>query len=198
MHLHAASDDENKAVTSACLNRMPGPIVQAPPGGTSPRTINNLHVSNHHQHTERLEIIREEGAKQESQDEQSLEGQAVWVQGSMEEDKKRYRDLMAYMEEKRVEAKEQLKEEKERKEIAKKKEESWTLLRMSITYLKENEEGWRIRKMKECEKIKEEEKKDRLALAREKKVWNQEDLERRKPEIEEEDRRKARDSLCKS
>ena len=74
---------------------------------------------------------------------------AVWVQGSLEEDKKRYRDLMEYMEEKRVEAKEQLREERERKEIAKKKEECWTLLRMSISYLKQNEEGWKMRKMKE-------------------------------------------------
>ena len=76
---------------------------------------------------------------------------------------------MAYMEEKRVEAKELLREERERKEIAKKKEESWTLLRMSISFLKQNEEGWKLRKMKECERIREEEKQDRLALAREKK-----------------------------
>ena len=94
---------------------------------------------------------------------------AVWVQGSLEDDKQRYRDLMAYMEEKRVEAKELLREERERKEIAKKKEESWTLLRMSISFLKQNEEGWKLRKMKECERIREEEKQDRLALAREKK-----------------------------
>jgi hypothetical protein len=72
-HLHghtdssAASEEENKAVTSACLDRMPGPIVQASPGGTSPRTINNLHVSNH-QHIERLGTIREERVQKESQD----------------------------------------------------------------------------------------------------------------------------------
>jgi hypothetical protein len=60
---------------------------------------------------------------------------------------------MAYMEERRVEAKEQLKEERERKDAAKKKEESWTLLRMSISFLKQNEEGWKLRKMKECERI---------------------------------------------
>ena len=80
---------------------------------------------------------------------------------------------MAYMEEKRMEAKEHLKEhlkeENKRKEMAKNKEESWALLRMSITYLKQNEEGWRMRRMEECGKIREEEKQDRLALAREKK-----------------------------
>jgi hypothetical protein len=40
---------------------------------------------------------------------------------------------------------------------------------MSISFLKENEEGWKLRKMKECERIREEEKQDRLALTREKK-----------------------------
>ena len=169
-------------MTSACLDRMPGPIVQASPGGTSPRTINNIHVSNHH-HIEILGTVREEGVQQESQDDHQHEDHcqdhhgdhcqdhqdAVWVLGSLEDDKQRYRDLMAYMEEKRVEAKELLREERERKEIAKKKEESWTLLRMSISFLKHNEEGWKLRKMKECERIREEEKQDRLALAREKK-----------------------------
>ena len=44
----ASSEEEIKAVTPACLDRMPGPIVQASLGGTSPRTINKLHMSNHH------------------------------------------------------------------------------------------------------------------------------------------------------
>jgi hypothetical protein len=92
-----------------------------------------------------------------------------WAQGSLEEDKLRYRELMAYMEERRVEAKEQLKEERDRKDVANKKEESWSLIRMSISFLKENEEGWKLRKIKECERIGAEEKEDRLALAREKK-----------------------------
>jgi hypothetical protein len=60
---------------------MPGSIVQASPGGISPRTINNIHVSNHN-HIEIMRTAREEGDKQESQD-------AVWVQGSLEEDKQR-------------------------------------------------------------------------------------------------------------
>ena len=80
------------------------------------------------------------GTRDPSQDHQD----AVWVPGSKEEDKQRYRELMRYMEEKRVEAKELLKEEKERKETAKRKEESWKLLRMSIDFLKENEEGWKM------------------------------------------------------
>ena len=35
--------------------------------------------------------------------------------------------------------------------------------------MKKHEDSWRIRKMKECDRIREEEKKDRLAVAREKK-----------------------------
>jgi hypothetical protein len=41
----------------------------------------------------------------------------VWVRGSSEEDKKRLKELMDYIEEKRVEARELLMEEKKRKEI---------------------------------------------------------------------------------
>ena len=93
----------------------------------------------------------------------------VWVRGSSEEDTKRYKELMDYMEEKRVEARELLREENERKERAKEKENSWALLRLSMAYLKEHEEGWRVRKLKECDRIREEEKMDRLAVVREKK-----------------------------
>ena len=46
----------------------------------------------------------------------------------------------------------------------------WTLLRMSITYLKEKEVEWSERRMKECSRIREEEKMDRLALVRVKKL----------------------------
>ena len=76
---------------------------------------------------------------------------------------------MAYMEDMRAEAREKLKEERDRKDVARKKEESWSLLRMSISFLRENEEGWKMRKIKECERIRAEEREDRLALAREKK-----------------------------
>ena len=101
--------------------------------------------------------------------EQSLEDQAVWIEGSKDEDRMRYKALMAYMEEKRVEAREMIKGEEERKEMAKRMKESWALLRLSTAFLKENEEGWRKRKLEECERIREEDKKDRLALGREKK-----------------------------
>ena len=119
---------------------MPGSIVQASPGGNSPRTINNLHVSNHHpiggQKDDQQEQEHQGGAQGDPQEHQgdpqehqqaegNLEDAAIWVKGSLEEDKRRYKDLMAYMEDKRKEAKELLKEEEERKEMARSKTESW-------------------------------------------------------------------------
>jgi hypothetical protein len=38
-----------------------------------------------------------------------------------------------------------------------------------MAYLRKHEEGWRVRKMKECDRIREEERMDRLAIVREKK-----------------------------
>ena len=92
-----------------------------------------------------------------------------WVKGGKEEDNQRYRDLLQYMEEKRKDARNLLAADEERKRESKKKKESWALLRESTQFLKENEGKWRQRKIEECEKIKEEEKKDRLAVCREKK-----------------------------
>jgi hypothetical protein len=48
-----------------------------------------------------------------------------------------------------------------------------------MTYLQTHEEGRRIRKLKECERIREEEKMDRLAEGKEEEVWPTEDLQGR-------------------
>ena len=48
------------------------------------------------------------------------------------------------------------------------KEREWEMLRESVNILKNNEERWRTRRIDECERIKEEEKRDRLAIVREK------------------------------
>ena len=55
-------------------------------------------------------------------------------------------------------------EDEKRKMTAKKREEHWHLLRLSIEYLKQQETKWMTRRIAECERIKEEEKKDRLAI----------------------------------
>ena len=74
-----------------------------------------------------------------------------WIIGSKEEDNMRYRELLKYMEEKR----------KEDREILSQEERSQDL--------KEKDGAWRQRRIEECDKIREEEKRDRLAVTREKK-----------------------------
>ena len=100
------AQQEIKAVNPACSYRMPGPIVQASTGGTSPRT-NQIYPSFKHQPIKGKGGQEQEGEHQE--DSKDHKEGAVWVEGSKEDDNRRYRDLMAYMEEKRVEAKELLK-----------------------------------------------------------------------------------------
>jgi hypothetical protein len=127
---------------------MPGPRAQASPGGTIPKTIKSNPMINHQQFEGEPKTIPKEATREEGQ------GQQI---------------LMNYMEEKRAEARELLKEEKERKKKARDRENSWALMRLSIEYLRENEEGWRLRKIRECERIREEDKKDRLPVVKEKK-----------------------------
>ena len=118
-----------RAILAPCIDRMPGPIVQASTGGTSPGTSYETSKTNITQiEVQSLEMGTERDTP-------------VWVRGSSEEDIKRYKGLMDYMEEKRVEARELLREENERKERAKEKENSWALLRLSMAYLKKHEEG---------------------------------------------------------
>ena len=71
----------------------------------------------------------------------------------------------------RQEARDRQQEDEARRGRAKKRHESFELLRTSLNFLREREEKWRTRKIAECERIKEEEKKDRLAMAKEKKRW---------------------------
>ena len=49
-----------------------------------------------------------------------------------------------------------------------KKEEHWKLLSLCIKEIKGNDEKWTTRKIEECDRIKEEDKRDRLAIANEK------------------------------
>ena len=45
----------------------------------------------------------------------------------------------------------------------------WELLRVSMEFIKKNEQKWRTRNLKECTKIRELEKEERLAIAKGKK-----------------------------
>ena len=81
----------------------------------------------------------------------------------------RYRNFLAYCEERREEAKKLLEGDEDRKREAKRKKEVWDLMRESMDFLSKNQERWKERRIEESKRIKEEDKKDRLAIAKEKK-----------------------------
>ena len=154
---------------------MPTPKVWASPGGTSPRTIKVNPETN-------PPIIEEpvpkpdkgkEAGNQGPEEEGGREGdgdkEGTWVIGADEEDNKIYREFISYCEERREEQKLRVKEDEERMKEARKKEATWELLRTSISYLKEKDGVWKTRKIVECDRIKENEKRDRLAVAKMKK-----------------------------
>ena len=82
------------------------------------------------------------------------------------EEREKYRLFLAYCEERRKEWRKQEEEDTTRKEMQRRKEEHWKLFRESISFLKENERHWQQRKIKEVDRIKEEEKADRLAVCK--------------------------------
>jgi hypothetical protein len=92
-----------------------------------------------------------------------------WVRGGTDDENKRYGKLLEYMEEKREEARRQIKESDEKKEEAKKKKARWDLMRESMEFLRSNSDKWQERKILECERIRQEEKEDRLAVIKVKK-----------------------------
>ena len=59
--------------------------------------------------------------------------------------------------------------DEDRKREAKRKKEVWDLMRESMDFLSKNQEKWRERGIEESKRIKEEDKKDWLAIAKEKK-----------------------------
>ena len=121
--------------------------------------------------------IEEDGQENDKPEKAEREGQGAgtWVAGGTEEDNKRYLEFLRYCEEMREESLRRREEDEERKRRALAKEKAWEMMRESITFLKTHEEKWRTRRIVECNRIKEEEKIDRLAIAREKKeVWAEE------------------------
>ena len=76
----------------------------------------------------------------------------------------RSKDQIIRMKDNLLEARDRLMEEGERKRRADKKEQSWHLLRESVAYLEKNSDKWKQRKLKEVERVKQEDKADRLAI----------------------------------
>jgi hypothetical protein len=96
-------------------------------------------------------------------------GGEVWMKGAPTDDNQRYKEFLRYMEERREEARERQMEEDERKGVARRKEESWALMRVAVNFLRENTDKWRERRIEKCDMIREEDKRDRLAVSNEKK-----------------------------
>ena len=70
---------------------------------------------------------------------------------------------------KRRERKLRQEEDAERMRLVEKKRRNWDMLKVSMEFLRENGAKWQTRKIEEVARIKEEEKKDRLAICKEKK-----------------------------
>ena len=156
---------------------MPGSIVQASPGGTSPRTINHNQILNSDYIEDEIESVRclaeedgdtkEDGGGRDAKKDEATprvgeEEGAQWIQGATSEDNERYRVFLAYMEEKREEARMRIQEDEDRKREAKSKEDSWQLMKEAVSFLRTNADKWRERRIEECERIRKEEKEDRL------------------------------------
>jgi hypothetical protein len=157
---------------------MPGPLPQASQGGTSPakESINTTLFMRMKPPALRLPeegdevTVKEDAGLKDAEVEKKVEkDEEIWIQGGSEEDNTRYREFLIYCEAKRIETLRREEEDEERKSEAKMTRDHWELLRQSIEYLKENEERWQQKRIKEVNRIKEEEKKDRLAICKEKK-----------------------------
>jgi hypothetical protein len=107
---------------------MPGSLSQASPGGTSLRTAVTSNL--------KLNVINPEVPEQQEE-----EGGEVWVKGAPTDDNQRYKEFLRYMEEKREEARERQMEEEERKGMARRKEESWALMREAVNFLRKEDRG---------------------------------------------------------
>ena len=96
--------------------------------------------------------------------ESSLEQEGIWSKGASEEDNRRYRTFLTYMEEKREESRRILREGEDKKRKGREKEARWDLMKEAVKFLKENSDSWRERRIEECERIRLEEKEDRFAV----------------------------------
>ena len=110
-----------------------------------------------------------EDVQEDLEKERSLEQGGTWAKGASEEDNRRYKAFLAYMEEKREESRRILREGEEKKRKGREKEARWDLMKEAVKFLKENSDSWRERRIEECERIRLEEKEDRFAVIRMKK-----------------------------
>ena len=103
-----------------------------------------------------------EEPREDAKEEDKTGEAANWVEGADDREKDTYKEFLRYCEARRNAWHAQEKEDQERRMEAGRREEHWRLLRESVRFLKENEKGWQQRKIKEVDRIKEEEKDERL------------------------------------
>ena len=153
--------------------RLPTPKVWASPGGSCPRTPSNLSSTNtvtleetdkEYQDPDDLAHHGDHHAQEDVQGEQGEKEGEAWIQGAGDEENERYKSVLEYCEKRRIELRAKIEEDEERMKEARRKEDTWMLLRESITFLKSKEVIWRTRRLEECSRIREEEKRDRLAV----------------------------------
>ena len=157
--------------------RMPGSIAQAAQGGTFPSKeiiIPAININNFKLKQPALSWPQEEDKQGvvEEEEKECIEEkeEGLLVKGMMDTEKReKYSQFLAYCEERRTDWRKQEEEDKARKETQMRKEEHWKLLRESVAFLKENERHWQQRRIKEVDRIKEEDKIDRLAVCKQKK-----------------------------
>ena len=104
-----------------------------------------------------------------AQEEAAEDQGPTWIRNADDKENERYRKFLEYCEERREELRLRNEEDNARFKEAKRKKDAWELLRLSVELLKERATVWANRKVAEYERIKEEDKKDRLAVLRMKK-----------------------------
>ena len=108
--------------------------------------------------TEQKETKEERKGEEERRTEE-MNDKGTYFKGSRKEDNQRYRDFLAYCEERRRESRRDQEDDIERKMSAESKSKHWEMMRLSTEFLKQNEQKWRTRKIEECDRIRELEKK---------------------------------------
>ena len=167
-HHHGLEEDQARkeeegavSCVSSMHDRMPSPIVWASGGGDGPRTPKLI------THSKTDIPIETDGHQNQDQEEDCPDeggDEQVWVRGACKDDNERYKTFLKYMEDKREELRGLKQEDEERMLICSRRKESWQLLRLTKEMIREKEGEWRTRRLEECERIREEEKRDRLAV----------------------------------
>ena len=159
--------EEEKSCSHSMHIRMPGSIVQASQGGTTPMeslvrpVINHTSLKRMRQPILRWPVaddeLEEKDEDKEKEDAEPTPSERDHSEGGGhgDGDDARYKEFLEYCEERRVAWARKEEEDEARKRDAKRKEDHWRLLRESVTFLRENEDKWQRRRIKEVTNLRE-------------------------------------------